>query len=101
MKDKKELAKKLLHKSDSFPYLVVHMPYTCSVFVAKILRTARTPRDAIIFPRNSKNLINQMMNQGGKIKRLSAILNKLFRDHFDVFYKYNKTSLEFVEWLLN
>ena len=40
------------------------------------------------------------MKQGSKINRLPTTLNKLFGRHLDVFPKYNNTSLEFAELLL-
>ena len=49
-----------------------------------------------MMPPSSKDLINQMMKQGGKIDRLPNTLKKLFGRHFDIFHKCNNTSLAFV-----
>ena len=78
----------------------VTLLHTTSAFGAERSRSTRTTDDAIIFQRNSKVFINRMMKQWGKTSRLSAtISNKLFGCYFDVFQKYNNSSLEFIESL--
>ena len=44
---------------------------------------------------------NRIMKHGGNLKRLATTLNKLFGCHFYVFHKYNSTSQEFAESLLD
>lgn len=51
--------------------------------------------------RKFRILINRMMKQGSKKIRLPSTLNNLFCCHFEVFRKYNDTSLKFVELFLN
>ena len=51
--------------------------------------------------KETKILISEIMKQRGNLNRLSNTLNKWLGRHFDVFDKYNNTSLEFFESLLD
>ena len=86
---------------ESFPFSIICISYlnsntpwkiVYSAFRAEILRSVRTANYATIFERNTQIFTIRMMKQG---------CNKLLGLYFDVFCKYNITSLESAELLMN
>ena len=95
----------LYDKRDDFPFSVVRMPYLdsnipskilYSSFGAEVLRYARNTSKIEVFLDNCNNLILRMVKQGGRIERLSNVVNNIVGRHIDTFSKFcqDLTSLK-------
>ena len=72
-----------------------------SAFGAEILRIARTTNNMHDFKVSSKMLLNRAQKQGGDSRILKQTLSKYFGRHFEVFRKFNDTSISFINSLFD
>ena len=99
---------KLYDKRDSFPFIIVRMPYEESnmpsrIFYsslgAEILRIVRCTTDKSAFINSANILCKRMIKQGAKYHRAVTILKKIYGKHSTAFQPFFNTSCQMIKEL--